>query len=214
MLVAARAPSVPIAAVLPEVLRCGTRYARFRARLVDAGLAGRFTSRGRFDAWTDVDVFTTLLEFGGVRSWQSPSTFSATVGDRFTVSVGPVVPHRHAHIGPWYRFACVRSRDRYSMYSQYGNTISRVLNRWRHSPFTQVSTSMSDASSSPTTMHGPSEHDWSKFFAMPNLSGPWGSLGALMLQSPRRVTPQTRSLAWAARTSFPCLPRTIATSPS
>ena len=62
MLVAARAPSVPIAAVLPEVLRCGTRYAQFRARLVDAGLAGRFTSRGLFDAWTDVDVFTTLLE--------------------------------------------------------------------------------------------------------------------------------------------------------
>ena len=52
--------------------------------------------------------------------------------------------------------------------------MSRVLNCCRRSPLTQVSTSMFAGSSSPTTMHGPSEHDWSKFFAMPNLSGPCG----------------------------------------
>ena len=69
----------------------------------------------------------------------------------------------------------VRSRDRYSTYSQNENTMSRVLNCCRRSPLIQVSTSTFAGSSSPTTMHGPSEHDWSKFFAMPNLSGPWGS---------------------------------------
>lgn len=109
MLVGARAPRAPIAAVLPEVLRCGMRYARFRARLTDAGLGGRFASRGRFDAWTDVDVFTTLLESGASDLWQLPATVSTTVGDRFTVRVGSVVPHRHAHRGPWYRFACAKT---------------------------------------------------------------------------------------------------------
>ena len=53
-------PIVPIAAVLPEVLRCGSRYARFRAVLIDRGYAGSFEVQGRFDAWTDVDVFTTI----------------------------------------------------------------------------------------------------------------------------------------------------------
>ncbi len=109
MLVGARAPGVPVAAVLPEVLRCGTRYARFRARLADAGLGGRFASRGRFDPWTDVDVFTTLLESGATDLWQLPATASATVDDRFIVRVGSVVPHRHAHKGPWYRFACAKT---------------------------------------------------------------------------------------------------------
>jgi hypothetical protein len=109
VVVSARAPGTPIAAVLPEVMRCGSRYKQFRARLADAGLGGRFASRGRFDAWTDVDVFTTLLESGASNLWQLPASVSATVGDRFTVGVGAVVPHRHAHRGPWYRFACAKT---------------------------------------------------------------------------------------------------------
>ena len=108
-LVAKRAPAAPIAAVLPEVLRCGTRYARFRTRLADAGLGGHFASRGRFDAWTNVDVFTTLLESGVSYLWQLPAIVSATVGNRFTVRVGSVVPHRHADEGRWYRFACAKT---------------------------------------------------------------------------------------------------------
>src|SRR3546814_3229031 len=54
-LVTLRTPGTPIAAILPEVLRCGTRYERFRARIQKAGLSGTFISHGTFDRWTDVD---------------------------------------------------------------------------------------------------------------------------------------------------------------
>ena len=104
-----RAPGASIAAVLPEVLRCGTRYARFRGRLADAGLGGRFSSRGRFDAWTDVDVFTTLLEPGKLDLWGAPAPANAIVGDHFSAKVGAVVPHRHMMKGPWCRFICAKT---------------------------------------------------------------------------------------------------------
>jgi hypothetical protein len=101
----------PIAAVLPEVLRSGSRYGRFREHLAVKGLAGTFQSLGRFDAWTDVDVFVTLLkpsEAGGV--WPDPVTIGgATVGSGFTVRVGAVVPHRHENVGPERPYLCAKT---------------------------------------------------------------------------------------------------------
>src|SRR3546814_12547600 len=70
-LVTLRTPGTPIAAILPEVLRCGTRYERFRARIQKAGLSGTFISHGTFDRWTDVDVFTTLLESRNGTLWKT-----------------------------------------------------------------------------------------------------------------------------------------------
>ncbi len=70
-LMEARTPETPIAAVLPEVLRCGSRYSRFRARISGAGVSGTFRSYGRFDAWTDVDVFTTLITPESARCGQT-----------------------------------------------------------------------------------------------------------------------------------------------
>lgn len=102
-------PSAPIAAVLPEVLRCGSRYAAFRARLTEMGISGSFTSRGRFDAWTDVDVFTTFLRKSPGCLWPVDTAVTQVVGDHFEVWVGTVVPHRHGNNGPWRRFICAKS---------------------------------------------------------------------------------------------------------
>lgn len=105
------APIKPIAAVLPEVLRSGSRYGRFRAHLAECGLVGTFSSEGRFDAWTDVDVFTTLLEpgtFGGL--WPDPvDAAEDTVGSRFLIRVGTVVPHRHPLEGPEHPYLCAKT---------------------------------------------------------------------------------------------------------
>lgn len=108
-LIAAVPNSAPIAAVLPEVLRCGSRYALFREHLAERGWSGAFISRGRFDAWTDVDVFTTLLLAAPGPLWEDEAAQGENVGDRFTVRVGAVVPHRHEKKGPWRRFICAKS---------------------------------------------------------------------------------------------------------
>lgn len=105
----ARAPGVAIAAVLPDVLRSGSRYRKFRERILAMEVSGGFRSHGRFDAWTDVDVFTTLLVPEPGPLWAPPPPAERTVGDRFTVRVGPVVPHRHEQKGQWQRFICAKT---------------------------------------------------------------------------------------------------------
>jgi hypothetical protein len=104
-----RAPRAPIAAVLPDVLRSGSRYVRFRERITASGVSGGFRSHGRFDAWTDVDVFTTLLIPEPGTLWAGPPASDKVVGDRFKVRVGPVVPHRHEKKGQWQRFICAKT---------------------------------------------------------------------------------------------------------
>jgi hypothetical protein len=101
----------PIAAVLPEVLRGGSRYSRFREHLKAKGVGGTFQSLGRFDAWTDVDVFATLLTRTKAGSlWTDPVRAPhGTVGSKFDVRVGPVVPHRHALIGPERAYLCPKT---------------------------------------------------------------------------------------------------------
>jgi hypothetical protein len=108
-LLQARALGASVAAVLPDVLRSGSRYARFRERISASGVSGGFRSHGRFDAWTDVDVFTTLLVTEPGPLWAGPPRCDNTVGDRFKVRVGPVVPHRHEKKGQWQRFICAKT---------------------------------------------------------------------------------------------------------
>lgn len=100
----------PIAAVLPEVLRGGSRYGRFREYLTRKGLGGAFQSLGRFDAWTDVDVFVTLLKPSNDALWADPMRpAGVTVGSDFVIRVGPVVPHRHDFAGPNRAYLCAKT---------------------------------------------------------------------------------------------------------
>lgn len=102
----------PIAAVLPEVLRCGSRYQRFRAALTARGYTGSFKVEGRFDAWTDVDVFTTLLLHTSAAGelWRSDVTDSGpTVDALYEVRVGTVVPHRDPKTGPSRAYICAKT---------------------------------------------------------------------------------------------------------
>ena len=98
-------PDVEVAAILPDVLRSGSRYRRWRD--VIAGRLDLDTPepKGRFDPWTDVDVFilrgrTRPATTNGMPSRWVPSPTGPTVGDRFDISVGPLVDYRSPFEGP------------------------------------------------------------------------------------------------------------------
>lgn len=110
-------PRALIAAVLPEVLRCGSRYGRFRATLQARGYSGPFEPHGRFDPWTDVDVFTTILQRSesAAALWLAPeASLGSTVEDLYEVRVGTVVPHRDAEAGAEHAYICAKTTPKWS----------------------------------------------------------------------------------------------------
>ena len=104
-----------IAAILPEVLRSGSRYQRWRSTIDSLGLIRAEYPLGLFNQWADVDVY--LLDFLKVTErHRDPrpddhqcTTHPLAVSQRFAVHVGPVVPHRHADTGSKVRYIYARS---------------------------------------------------------------------------------------------------------
>ena len=94
-----------IVAILPDVLRAGARYHRWRSMLDALGTTRRTVLLGVFDQWADVDVY--LLDFVKGDGPQRCDSLAEDqrdvkpggVGRRFSVHVGAVVPHRHEEIG-------------------------------------------------------------------------------------------------------------------
>lgn len=106
-------PETTIVAILPEVLRTGSHYLRWRTEIERIARIDSVEVVGIFDSWTDVDVFILRLTVGrqGVAStegwWKSEEKVQVTAkrfGDLFEVRVGPVVPHRDPHLGNWSPF--------------------------------------------------------------------------------------------------------------
>jgi hypothetical protein len=102
-----------VAVILPDVLRSGSRYAKWREAVEKLAIIDSIDLVGLFDPWTDVDVFMVHLR---VRPSQRSSILSVArtvwhgeirtdetvtrLGDVASVSIGDVVPHRHDEIGP------------------------------------------------------------------------------------------------------------------
>ena len=88
-----------LTAILPDVIRTGSRYGRLRSFVQGRLHSTEVEIFGQFDPWTDVDVFI-LKGIVGDGSLPEPSvhwwerTIGQKIGDRFDVCVGPVVPHR------------------------------------------------------------------------------------------------------------------------
>lgn len=107
-------PGVQIAGVLPEVLRAGSRYDRFRADVERRAAVEAVEPLGVFDALTDVHVFvfagrTRPRRGRGTGDWVG-ALAGERLGDICDVSVGAVVPHRDPHSGPWRLYLDARSR--------------------------------------------------------------------------------------------------------
>jgi N-6 DNA Methylase len=108
-------PGTHILALLPDVLRAGTRYAKWRAHVEAAARVDAIERLGQFDPWTDVDVFLLHLRASvmpdgqNVSWWATPEQEGqGRVDDHFRISVGPVVPHRHPESGPPQRYIYAR----------------------------------------------------------------------------------------------------------
>lgn len=102
-----------VAAILPDVLRSGTRYTKWRAEIEKIAAVDKIELVGLFDPWTDIDVFIAHLRKHSRKGSSAPSsqafdwhgtistTFNpVTLGSVASISIGDVVPHRHPEEGP------------------------------------------------------------------------------------------------------------------
>jgi hypothetical protein len=115
VLLAAR-PGTRIVAILPDVLRSGSRYRKWRELVSERAGLERLEILGRFDRWADVDVFLLELralgpsEESSRRPWRvGGRPMGACIGDHFESCIGPVVDYRDPHTGPFHPF--IHSRD-------------------------------------------------------------------------------------------------------
>ena len=95
-----------IVAILPDVVRSGSRYERWREMVLGLARLDHIELVGLFDSTTDVDVFLLGLTVQSDNSrqqtrWTQGSNMVDvdTVSDRFSVHVGAVVPHRDPEEG-------------------------------------------------------------------------------------------------------------------
>lgn len=115
-------------AILPDVLRSGARYQKWRELIESRSQERRIELRGQFSQWADVDVFILELEIqseaegGNENRWKQPAKSGAQcIGDQFSIHVGPVVDFRDPKHGPWYPFIISRDAQPWKTL----NTISR-----------------------------------------------------------------------------------------
>ncbi len=106
-----------ILAILPDVLRTGSRYEKWRQMIAGKATVHSVEIAGEFDELTEISVFFLDLEVGkGTGTtirWAHPTnTTTETVKDLFDVHVGPVVPFRLDGKGRWVPHTCIRSSYR------------------------------------------------------------------------------------------------------
>lgn len=92
-----------IVAVLPDVLRSGSRYRKWRAAISQSLRIEEVRIVGQFDALTDVDVFllhARKSQQKAPRSWPALEPGNRTLETLCSISVGPVVDKRDPKAGP------------------------------------------------------------------------------------------------------------------
>lgn len=113
-------PGTQIVALLPEVLRTGSSYAAWRSYIARFVEKRRPQSVGLFSSSADIDVFVQRFEkkinhanadwkLASARRKSARKAARKTIGDKFLVAVGTVVPHRHRKSGQ--KFAFLHSKN-------------------------------------------------------------------------------------------------------
>ena len=96
-----------IMAILPDVLRTGTRYGKWRKMIAQKARVNNVQIAGQFDELTEISIFLMELVVGAANepndiAWAHPKTLGGpTVKAFFSVRVGPVVPFRLDGKGRW-----------------------------------------------------------------------------------------------------------------
>lgn len=104
-------PGTKIIAILPEVLRTGSRYDRWRDEVSSLARVKKIRRYGVFDSSADVDVFIGVFVKRKSKTktpvqskWRGKFNSRKIVKQQFLVAVGPVVPFRHRPEGPARRY--------------------------------------------------------------------------------------------------------------
>lgn len=140
------APSgVRAVAILPDVLRTGSLYARWRTTIEARSIIESVQVYGAFDSWADVDVFILRLVVGEpilahTTPWWRPPQHQPhdRVNDHFSVHVGSVVPHRHPKLGHWHPYVCARLLPAWTAFSAERGPRRRFKGRTFMPPFVAV----------------------------------------------------------------------------
>jgi len=106
-------PGVGIFALIPDVLRSGSSYERFRKELRRISDISSFDPFGAFGIQADIDVAilaaVTRKPTDEKKSAEKETVQVKKVGDFFDVSVGPVVPHRTPITGQSYGYLTAKN---------------------------------------------------------------------------------------------------------
>ncbi len=111
-------PGTNFYAILPDVLRTGSRYTKWREYISEYVKIEKIKVIGKFDKYTDVDVFIFICSKSAINReklnnwWKLTSKSSREkymVGDKFNIHVGPLVPHRDQKTGK--KYAVIYARD-------------------------------------------------------------------------------------------------------
>ena len=109
-------PNSRIVAILPDVLRSGSRYADWRDHMLKSANIEKVILGDQFDQWTDIHIFilqlrVTKSEKKVENSWNKKSLDlkSGKIGDKFEVHVGAVVPYRDKKVGKSYPYLVARN---------------------------------------------------------------------------------------------------------
>lgn len=117
-------PGTALLAILPDVLRTGTRYRRWRKWVSTRCEVKRPNILGVFDGWTDVDVFAVRLtrlkgDAEGHDAWTTKASRGPTVKDEYDVRVGAVVPHRDPRNGVWHPYIHARTLEKWTTVREF-----------------------------------------------------------------------------------------------
>jgi hypothetical protein len=111
-----------VVAILPDVLRSGSRYGQWRHGITSRSIVQSIDTYGRFSSKADVDVFLLeLLCRPLVRpdeDWSRTAQHNETaIGHTCEVHVGPVVDYRSLRSGPWTPFLVARGLPAWTIVS-------------------------------------------------------------------------------------------------
>lgn len=92
-----------LSAVLPDVLRSGSRYEKWR-NFIGVKFAGSISVQGQFNPKTDIDVFLLsgkkIENASNKLKWFNETLSKNVLADKFNVCVGPLVAYRDKLEGP------------------------------------------------------------------------------------------------------------------
>ncbi|MBI3137978.1 MAG: N-6 DNA methylase [Sphingobacteriales bacterium] len=114
-------PGTSIIAILPDVLRSGSRYEKWRSLINRECTIEYEELLGRFDKYADVDVYVLHLikRFTPIKdtipSNQHTNYNQTTLEDTFDICVGPVVDNRDKYIGDLHNYVKSRGLKGWSM---------------------------------------------------------------------------------------------------